>query len=217
MSGALQAVYQNQRSFGIPEPAIGSAFGGGYYGGAISTAGNSVADYYLVVGPLSVAQATSQQWKTTGTATTGTQSPIDGPSNSSTMNNASHPAAQFCEAVNTGGFTDWYMPAINELDVCYYNLKPDTTVNSTASGINANSVPARASNNTTSIPAQTSATAFRVGGAEPFTEVTYWSSTSSLTLQPALRAQWQYFDSGYHNVPQKTYTSHVRAIRRVAV
>jgi hypothetical protein len=109
------------------------------------------------------------------------------------------------------------MPAINELDVCYYNLKPDTTVNSTASGINANSVPARASNNTTSIPAQTSATNFRGGGAEPFLGLAYWSSTSSLTLQPSLRAQCQYFDSGYHQVPQKTYTSYVRAIRRVAV
>lgn len=37
------------------------------------------------------------------------------------MNNASHPAAQFCRSRTIGGFTDWYLPAKNELNVIYTN------------------------------------------------------------------------------------------------
>ena len=126
MSGALQAVFQNQRSFGL---TIGAAFGGGFYAGQISTAGNGIADYNLVVGPVASAENTNKQWKTSDTSTTGTSSVIDGPTNSSNMNNASHPAAQFCEGLTIGGFSDWYMPANNELEICYYNLKPTTQAN----------------------------------------------------------------------------------------
>jgi hypothetical protein len=35
-----------------------------------------------------------------------------------------YPSAHFCNNLTVGGFTDWYMPAKNELEVCYYNLKP---------------------------------------------------------------------------------------------
>jgi hypothetical protein len=50
MSGALQAVFQNQRSFGPPVPGgIGAAYGGGFYAGSIGVSG--VATHYLVVAP----------------------------------------------------------------------------------------------------------------------------------------------------------------------
>jgi hypothetical protein len=197
-----------------PLPAIGDAFGGGFFAGQISTAGNSIADYNLVVGPVASAQNSSKQWKTTNTSTTGTSSVIDGPTNSSNMNNASHPAAQFCEGLTIGGFSDWYMPAKNELEVCYYNLKPTTTSNTTASGINANAVPARASNYTTGNPSQTSATAFVTStGSEAFAAGNYWSSTQLSSLY----AYRQYFDDGGQSTPYKNYSFRVRAIRRVAV
>ena len=57
--------------------------------------------------------------------------------NSTNMNNASHPAAQFCEGLTIGGFSDWYMPARNELEICYYNLKPTTQNNNTGGGVPA--------------------------------------------------------------------------------
>jgi len=214
MSGALQVVFQNQRSFG--PPAIGGVFGGGYYAGSISTAGNSVADYYLVVGPVASAQSTLK-WKLVGTSTTGTNSVIDGPGNSAVMNDATHPAAQFCEAVTAGGFTDWYMPAKNELEVCYYNLKPTTTNNTTSSGINANAVPARASNYTTGTPAQTSATDFKDTGAEDFgTGSGYWSSSQNTSI--ASLAWGQSFSNGYQDYGGGKINAYpVRAIRRVAV
>lgn len=195
-------------------PIIGQSFGGGFYAGQISTAGNGVADYNLVVGPAASAQNNNKQWKTSASSTAGTSSVIDGPTNSSNMNNASHPAAQFCEAVTAGGQTDWYMPAKNELEVCYYNLKPGTTGNNTSSGINVNAVPSQGSNYTSGTPAQTSAADFKTTGAEDFSILYYWSSTEISASTAAL----QYFLNGSQNNFTKSNTGYgVRAIRRVAV
>ena len=192
--------------------AIGDAYGGGFYAGQISTAGNSIADYNLVVGPVASAQ-TQLIWKTSQTGGDPT-SVIDGPANSATMNSATYPAAQFCEAVTTGSQTDWYLPAMNELEVCYFNLKPNTTNNNTASGINANAVPARASKYTAGNPAQTAAAAFIADtGAEAFTQSSYWTSTQ----QAARYAKIQSFNQGTQSYSYKDFIANVRAIRRVAV
>ena len=189
---------------------IGDAYGGGYYAGQIDQSGTI---YNLVVGPVASAENASIQWKTANTTTAGTTSVIDGPTNSSNMNNASHPAAQFCEGLTIGGFSDWYMPAKNELDVCYFNLKPSTQSNNTSSGINANAVPARASNYTAGTPAQTSATDFKNTGAEDFTAGAYWCSTE----YSALFGWYQTFSAGNQTYATKTTSNSVRAIRRVAV
>jgi hypothetical protein len=210
MSGALQAVFQNQRSFGLK---IGDAYQGGFYAGQISTAADGIADYNLVVGPLASAQNNSKQWKILNNGTSGTSSVIDGPTNSSNMNNATHPAAQFCEDLTIGGFSDWYMPAINELEVCYYNLKPTTNPSFIEFGGNVNSVPKRTSNYTTSNPAQTSAGAFKSGGSEAFDNPFYWSSTENNTATGTVK----YFKYGSVYQPLKTSSYRVRAIRRVAV
>ena len=211
MSGALQAVFQNHRSFAI---AIGDAYQGGFYAGQISTTGNGIATHNLVVGPVASAQNASKQWKTTNTSTTGTSSNIDGPTNSSNMNNASHPAAEFCEGLTIGGFSDWYMPARNEVEICYYNLKPTTDSNNTSTGTNSNAVPTRASNYTSGTPAQTSATAFQTGNSEAFTGgVYYWSSTEKASADAWNRL----FLNGFENYFNKTDSRPVRAIRRVAV
>jgi hypothetical protein len=189
---------------------IGEAYGGGYYAGQIGV--SSTATHYIIVGPVASAENSSKQWKTANTTTAGTTSVIDGPTNSANMNNASHPAAQFCEGLTIGGFSDWYLPAKNELEVCYYNLKPTTTSNAN-SGTNTNAVPSRGSNYTSGTPAQTSATDFRDTGAEDFTTSIYWSSTEA-TSTYALR---QTFLNGGQYSGSKTYTSRVRAIRRIAV
>jgi hypothetical protein len=195
-------------------PVIGSALGGGYFAGQISTAGNGIADYNLIIGPKASAQNTSKQWKTSNTTTAGTSSVIDGPANSTAMNDASHPAAQFCEGLTIGGFSDWYLPAKNELEVFYYNLKPNTDGNNTSSGINANAVPARASNYTAGTPAMTPLTAFQEsGGTENFVGGNYWSSTQN----SASLAWKQSFSTGNQYADGKSGYANVRAIRRVAV
>jgi hypothetical protein len=193
--------------------AIGSALGGGFLAGQISTAGNGVADYNLIIGPVSSAENSSKQWKILNTTTAGTTSVINGPANSSAMNNVTHPAAQFCEGLTIGGFSDWYMPAKNELEVCYYNLKPDTTNNSTSSGTNTNAVPSRGSNYTAGTPSQTLATDFQAGGTEAFGIADYWSSTEFSSQY----AWGQSTNNGSQQTITKNYYNRVRAIRRVAV
>jgi hypothetical protein len=218
MSGVTQAVFMNQRSFMLPPPgvAIGDAYEGGFYAGDISVAGNGVASHYLVVAPLSTGQ-TQLAWKNADTATPGADSDIDGPQNTADMvadgNSTVYPCAHFCNNAVIGGFSDWYMPAKNELEVCYFNLKPTTASNNTSSGINPNAVPARASNYTSGNPAQTSAAAFQSGGAEPFVAAFYWSSTE-FSINTGRR---QGFSSGYQGSSGKSNSYRVRAVRRVAV
>lgn len=197
-------------------PAIGAAFGGGFFAGQISTTANSVATHNLVIGPISTAQTTNQ-WKNANTATPGADSDIDGPQNTLDMvaNGSStvYPCAHFCNDLVTGGFSDWYMPAKNELEVCYFNLKPTTTANNTSSGINPNAVPARASNYTSGNPAQTSATDFKDTGAEDFAADYYWSSTEF----SATDARLQGFTNGTQSYYSKSNSYRVRAVRRLPV
>jgi hypothetical protein len=201
-------------SFGGGLPAIGAAYEGGFFAGQISTTANSVPTHNLVIAPRSSGQNSSKQWKTSNTTTAGTTSVIDGPTNSSNMNNASHPAAQFCEGLSIGGFSDWYMPAQNELEVCYFNLKPTTASNVTSAGTNTNAVPSRGSNYTAGTPAQTAATDFQTGNTEAFVPgQSYWSSTEySETL-----AWIQNFTNGNQADFTKNNNGYVRAVRRVAV
>jgi hypothetical protein len=174
--------------------AIGQAYAGGFYAGQISATGTGAATHYLVVAPRATGQA-ARQWKTTADTTAGTSSLFNGPVNSSNMNNANHPAAQFCEGLTIGGFSDWYMPSRDELNVCYTNLKP-TAENGT----------------------QTSVAIFQAGGAEAFTSDgagrIYWTSTES----SATEATVQYFTSGTRIGDNKTVaTNSVRAVRRVPI
>jgi hypothetical protein len=196
--------------------AIGDAYGGGFYAGQISTAGNGIATHNLVVGPVASAQSTLA-WKNANTATSGADSVIDGPQNTADMvadgNSTVYPCAHFCNNLSTGGQTDWYMPAKNELEVCYYNLKPTTTNNNTSSGTNTNAVPSRGSNYTAGTPAQTSAADFKSTGAEDFNADFYWSSTE----YSAVYGSMQSFGYGYQYFSGKYQTRPVRAIRRIAV
>jgi hypothetical protein len=194
-------------------PAIGAAYEGGFFAGQISVAGNGVASHNLVIAPKSSGENSSKQWKTSNTTTAGTSSVIDGPTNSSNMNNASHPAAQFCEGLTIGSFSDWYMPAKNELEVCYFNLKPTTTSNITSSGTNTNAVPSRGSDYTAGTPAQTAATDFQTGNAEAFAANGYWSSTE---LDASI-AFAQGFVNGNQANSFKSDSNYVRAVRRIAV
>jgi hypothetical protein len=213
MSGALQAVYQNLRGFGLK---IGDPYGGGFFAGQISTAGNGIADYNLVISPFSTGQSV-QQYKNANTATTGADSDVDGTQNTADMvaggSSTVYPAAHFCNDLVIGGFSDWYMPAKNEFEILYYNLKPTTTSNDTGSGINANAVPARASNYTAGTPAQTSSLVFQTGGAEAMEVDPYISSTE----ESATNVKRQNTSSGAQSSQAKASLAQCRAIRRVAV
>jgi len=194
---------------GLPE--IGEAFEGGFFAGLISHTSNSVPTHGLIVAPQ--ASTESLPLKTTNTATAGTDSPFDGALNSANMNNANHPAAQYCEALNIGGYSDWYLPARYELDIAYQNLKPTTFVNNTDWGINPYSVPERTVNRTVGSPTQTSIAAFQSGGAEAFPAAFHFSSTDLNDN----RAWGLTFDRGQQFGLNKSFNFQVRAFRKFAL
>ncbi len=204
---------------GLPE--IGDAFEGGFFAGLISHTDDGVATHALIVAPAATGASgggytitTNLAWKTSNTSTSGTSSSFDGAANSANMNNASHPAAQFCEGLSIGGYSDWYLPARYELDIAYENLKPTTTSNNTSWGINPYSVPERTVNRTAGAPAQTSIAAFQTGGAEAFVADYHWSSTEDSSTGAWLLI----FDYGRQGLDTKTNTVfRVRAFRKLAL
>jgi hypothetical protein len=206
----LRAAAGNQ---GIVLPNIGDAYEGGFFAGAISHTANGVATHLLIVAPAATGATINLQWKTTNTTTVGTTSSFDGAANSANMNNASHPAAQFCEGLSIGGYTDWYLPARYELEIAYYNLKPTTDSNNTSHGINAYSVPARGSNYTAGTPAQTTVTAFQTGNSEAFAASYHWSSTEDSSTDA-----WSLiFSSGPQVSITKNNGFRARAFRKLAL
>ena len=214
----LRAAAGNQ---GIVLPSIGDAFEGGFFAGTISHTADGVATHALIVAPAASGYngKSTLQWKTSDTSTSGTSSVYDGAANTANMDNASHPAAQYCAGLTIDGYSDWYMPARYELDIAYHNLKPSTTSNDTSFGINDYSVPKRTSNRTAGNPAQTSVAAFQSGGAEAFETggaggvgIHYSSTEFDSTL-----AWFRIFASGDENGTTKTNSRYVRAFRRIAL
>ncbi len=157
--------------------------------------------------------------------------------NTSTVYPLAHWAASLRTMNGSGlsGYDDWYIPARDELELIWRNLKPVTNANyitqdrynaaaytSNANkddltqqhGLNRNSDPAGAAY-TASIPGQTAAAAFQSTGAEKmeFGSVYYWSSSeASATL-----AWSQYYTTsfpGYQNDTIKASNGRARAVRR---
>lgn len=102
----------------------GTPFGGGLYAGQITE--DDGITYAIIVAPKAQGGEASGTlaWKTTQTATTGTDSLNNGFNNTAAMVAAGislHPAAQFCKGLSINGYTDWYLPAKDELNLIYTN------------------------------------------------------------------------------------------------
>jgi hypothetical protein len=202
---------------------LGQPVGGGYFGGLISHTADGNPTHALIVAPAATGATgtgytltTNLAWKTANTSTAGTTSLFDGVANTAAMvaaGIANHPAAQFCTGLTIGGFNDWYLPAQLEHDIVYFNLKPTTTSNSTATGTNAYAVPPRTVNFTAGNPAQTTVAAFQVGGAEAFAAAAHWASNEVT----ALNGRRLTYSSGGISVAAKNTLNSVRAFRRIAL
>jgi hypothetical protein len=213
---------------------IGQAFGGGFYAGNIVQGGTT---YYLIVAPLASGQSSSTLGykNTSDAAPAATQTLNNGSAATAAMvaagNSTVYPAAHFCNNLTIGGFSDWYLPARDELELCYRNLKPTTTANSTSNrsqsaytypegndvsadtmGVNRNSDPTGAAY-TSGNPAQTSVSAFQTGNTEAFSASSYWSSSEF----SAANAWLQSFSDGSQPSFSKGIFTRVRAFRRLAV
>jgi hypothetical protein len=199
-------------------PTVGQAYGGGFFAGQLNI---SNARYWIIVAPKATGNVSNTTWGPSG-VTTGFTSTINGPANSAGLAalGATYPAATFCENLTIGGYSDWYLPARDELEVCYYFLKPTTDNNDIRAGSNAYAVAPEpiSTNHTLTSPAQTIAgIGFRDGETNAFTispnhyyrTSTELSSTDDMILS---------FIGGFVNQYGKTWNGgSVRAIRRIAV
>jgi hypothetical protein len=203
---------------------IGEPFGGGYFAGYISHTADGNPTHALIVAPKATGATgtgytltTNLQWKTANTTTAGTTSAFDGAANTAAMVTAgiaNHPAANFCVGLSIGGFTDWYLPARFELDIAYFNLKPNANANSASWGSNSYAVPVRTSSYTSSYPPLTYVSAF-ASSSEGFSSLFHSSSTENNSTNP-----WC-FDmfNGAQNSGSflKDSLQRVRAFRRIAI
>ena len=218
---------------GSAPPAIGSAYQGGYYVGRIVVDGLI---YRLIVSPKS---DESQRRMRPGffAMPPGAISLIDGWANSQVMMSASaNPdndfnAVHWCRTRTTGGYSDWYLPSRDEMELIYRTLKPSFDQNYTTNDIvspigsimpdgltwgqNLNSLP-RGAQYSTFVPGQTNLAIFQAGagGTQALEPNTYWTSSRTITQE----AYAWYFDCAYGSINWGAYPNtnlYVRPVRRV--
>jgi hypothetical protein len=201
------------------------------------------ARWKVIVAPKAQGDHPGLQWKTSGSfGPVQTQTLTNGPAATAAMAALNTPTLQYPLAgwianINALGgintYTDWYIPARDELELLWRNLKPNTSNNTITrpsaaidyvrdantddtgfelNGENEHSDPVGAGY-TSTVPAQTAVTAFRVGGAEEIGGV-YWSSSEFSSAN----AWYQYFGTsnpGYQYGSNKYNSQHrARAVRR---
>jgi hypothetical protein len=201
-----------------------------------------MARYRVIVAPKSSGENASVTIKNANTALpTACQTLNDGWAATEAMRTADtstvYPAAHWARNLNIGSRTDWYVPARDELELLWRNLKPVTNNNyvtadrptgqsysyanngafgdtANTHGLNNNSAPPGAAY-TTSVPGQVAATAFRTGGAEAFEfgSAYYWSSTD-YNASTAWFQGWDTSSPGYQSNSSKANAFRVRAVRR---
>lgn len=249
---AAQSVVANSptaASAGLLYPLTGVSIGdplrGGYFAGIIdTTVGNIIAAdasqtglrYALIVAGASK-EDTSIRYKTTNDdAPAASQTRWDGLSATQAMAaaGATYEAATYCDglAVPADDASQWYLPAMDELDLIYWLLKCSTEANYTGNrsggdfpggtvnyGENSSSDPTRPAS-TTSVPGQTSVTAFKTGNAEALgasgSNIYYWTATE-------YNSSYAWFQgmsgsgAGRQSLTGKSLTRRVRPVRRLAL
>jgi hypothetical protein len=223
------------KSFANPlvPSGLGQSYAGGFYVGDIALGGKR---YYIIVAPKATGESNLTYKNAQTAAPIETRTLNDGYAATEAMVNAGnstvYPAAHFCWNLSIGGFTDWSMPARDELELCFRNLKPTTDNNRTDPrqtpspaypegdvagnmGRNANSIPEGA-NYTIGSPTRTAVAAFQSPGGAEFFISNFGYLTSTEISNANCWFQWfQAGAAGEQTGTPKDLARQVRAVRRV--
>jgi len=234
--------------FDPADPAnIGTSFAGGFLVGVIDTVAGTINGsddyqtgerYALIVAPKSLEEPAGLKWDSqVRTGEGGTFTRWDGLSSTNSIlakNDTSYEAFEHIRSIRSSdpvpsdGGSDWYLPAMDELELIYRNLKPVSADNfvenetrafpgSQDCGFNPSSDPTGSAYTATGEPFQTGVTDFQDGGAEAVDLDRYWSSTDA---DEDSRAWRQFFTfsgiEGFQGGGGKDDTNiSVRPVRRV--
>ena len=187
-------------------PAIGEAFGGGFFTGI--TRDPDTGKRYLNI-TAGAEHELVGAWGEYGVKIEGADSFTNSRANTEAMAAGSE-LAQKVLALDIGGFTDWAIPARDVQELQYRHFKPTTEVNWQygRSGDNPNSEPVGLLH-TEDSPEQTALTGFQIGGTDAFKPTWYWSSSQ----RSAYGAFDMYFDDGYQSTSVKCGELRVRPVR----
>ena len=202
------------------KPTIGDFIEGGYYVGKIVISGSA---YGIIVSP--------KASRLTGDVNSGNMvapSFNDGLSNTNALAADGVSLAITVKGMTINGKSDWYIPSINELELCYRNFKPHTSDNITGdsllypgnpNGYNPDSSPLGSGYSSTS-PSQTPFTIFRSNGSEAFDNSGEYYSYGSSTQRQYLPVMNNYFQimRADYNPGLQSYSSqaaYFRPVRRV--
>lgn len=190
--------------------------------------------YLLIVAPSSIEASTERAgvsgtgnlaWRTTSATVSGASTRWNGLAAQNALASATYPAFNYCNGLTfpDDGGSKWYLPALDELEMAYRAFKPTTDNNMTGArtldvfpavnwnnGANKASDPAGAAY-TTTVPGQTTISAFQSGGAGAFAAGIYWSAS----WRGSTDAWRQAFTNGHQTNSTQTSALRVRPVRRV--
>ncbi|NKI68905.1 DUF1566 domain-containing protein [Collimonas pratensis] len=191
------------------QPVLAVPFGGGFFVGRMRVDGEV---YGLIVAPRAEGE-TEMAWNDNYKTVSGALSWHDGLANTQAMAEAGSNLAKWALGLDIAGYTDWYIPAQDELEVMYRALKPTTRENYqyARSGINLSAFEPTYPY-TANRPSQTLSGDFKEGGAEAFEDEWYWSSTQHSDYSYC--AWGQSFSDGNQDNSLKVDCFRARAVRR---
>lgn len=197
----------------LAEVALGTHMQGGLFAGAYAIGDKP---YGLIVSPKALGDLEPQTWIARNKDVPGAKSFVDGLANTQAMAEAGSKLAQKAIGTEIDGHKDWYIGAVDELELAYRAFKPTKEENSKfgRSGINVSAIPPTLPYSHVLV-LQSELPEFRQGGAEAFKPTWYWTSTQHAS--DSNYAWGQSFGSGFQDDWIKDNDGRARLVRRFAL